>query len=188
MRARLLRGAGLALLALLAACRASDPVGTPFGEAGAPPPRTVVPADGPILPLYDARAPKDPDDDPPDDPPPPPYLDAGPGGAGGGQGGASGSADAARADGRPAGGCDLLRQDCPPELACYPGRGGGGVCEPVEGGVGLPAGADCAEHSQCARRHACIQNVCRAICDLEANECPQGSTCADQGSYRACTP
>jgi hypothetical protein len=63
--------------------------------------------------------------------------------------------------------CDLLRQDCAGQQACYP-QGGGTCCAEV----GLaPEGGPCAEDRGCGLRLICVDFVCVPLCDTAAPLC-----------------
>lgn len=123
-------------------------------------------------------------------PPAPPTGGAGGGGAAGsagttggagGMAGRGGPVDAGRppdasvardagADGTGAA-CSLVAQDCTaPRTACYPTTMGRSMCAPVDE-LALEADIPCAQHTQCRRGLICADNVCRAICNVTANDC-----------------
>jgi hypothetical protein len=128
------------------------------------------------------------------------------GGGNGGSGGAGGSggspvkADAAVARdaeqppglpdaGREAGGtCNLLMQDCGPNLGCYPGAAGVGRCASTD--LGTPAGGQCFEPTNCAAGLTCADAICASLCDLAQPTCPGGARCVSLGATGVgfCTP
>jgi len=75
--------------------------------------------------------------------------------------------------------CDLLTQGCSdPTKACYAVSGEPApIC--LNQGTGL-AGAECTTAASCLKGHACVNDVCRAMCDLAvADSCGATATCRD---------
>ncbi|RLB55974.1 MAG: hypothetical protein DRJ42_04615 [Deltaproteobacteria bacterium] len=68
------------------------------------------------------------------------------------------------------------------------------VLADCDGPVGIrPEGDPCGDFTHCARGLACIDDVCRLLCDLAAPDCPSGLTCdprsflsADVGDFGIC--
>jgi hypothetical protein len=93
-----------------------------------------------------------------------------------------------------AGGCDLLRQNCPDGDGCYPGIDGNGVCAVAGGGSET---VDCTGHDQCLPGYICAQGsaggslMCLRVCDPRAaTTCPGGRGCRvhPEVSVGSCAP
>lgn len=75
--------------------------------------------------------------------------------------------------------CNLLTQDCADAgKACYAVAG---EDEPIclAEGMGAP-GSECATAGACVKGHACVNDVCRPLCDPDlADACGDNATCND---------
>lgn len=75
--------------------------------------------------------------------------------------------------------CDLLAQDCTAEgKACYAvSTETTPICLPE--GTSTPGGA-CEHAGSCKKGYACVNDVCRAVCDAKVPaSCGEGATCRD---------
>jgi hypothetical protein len=76
------------------------------------------------------------------------------------------------ADSAPDNSCDLLKQDCPMDRACYPGPSGRGFCQ-----VPQPETSPCTDDVSCPGGRVCVDLTCTPLCNTGGGACPGGERC-----------